>query len=72
MYQTEPWGDDWQQAAGIMSMVSYGPLKKPLKAEDFIPGAKARRARQTPSQMLAVFKQAAAQLNAAAKAKAVK
>lgn len=56
MYERDPWGDDWQQAAGIMSLITYGPLKKPMKPDEFIPGARARRPKQTPSQMLSVFK----------------
>ena len=56
-------------------MITYGPLKKPMKPEDFIPGAKARKhAKQTSSQIMTVFKAFAAHQNAkvAAKAKAAK
>lgn len=70
MYRVDPWGDDWKQAGEIVSAISWGQLKKPLKPEDVIPWAKTRRhSRQTPSQMMAVLKQAAAQHNASVAAK---
>lgn len=54
-------------------MLTYGPLKKPLKPDEFIPGAKARRlAKQTPTQILTVFKAFAAFQNAHVAAKAKK
>lgn len=70
-YNLDPWGDDWQQAALIASLTTYGPLKKPIKAEDFIPGRR-RKKQQTPAEMLNVFKACAAAHNAMLDAKAKK
>ncbi len=50
-YAIEPWGDDWQQAAMVGSLVSHGPLKKPLKQRDLMPGK--RQAKQTSDEMFA-------------------
>lgn len=65
-YNLDPWGDDWQQAAMIGSLITYGPLKKPIKQADLIPG-KRRRKRQTPEEMMGVFKAVAAAQNERAK-----
>lgn len=65
MYRVEPWGDDWQQAALIMTLLTRGPLKKKFTTDDFIPWRKTRKAaRQTASQMMGVFKAFAAFHNA--------
>ena len=66
IYNLEPWGDDWQQAALIASLTTYGPLKKPIKAEDLIPGRR-RKKQQTPAEMMAMLKSFSAVQNAKAK-----
>lgn len=47
LYDLEPWGDDWRQAAMVAAMVrnsAMGSTGEPIQAEELIPNIDNRKA----------------------------
>ena len=57
IYQNDPWGDDWAQAATIATACLSPWTKKKINPADFIPGRRQsrRQSRDEVAQRLKLF-----------------